>query len=121
MSNHLSTDVYLQMVGVGRVCASVLILFAFASLSVYRSLTAVGILHTRAVTHQSCYLWLLLMAEPVCLVTEPGPITKGFLGARAPPEERASGQSDQPSPGLIIWFPVRPVQAELLDPRVWVG
>lgn len=46
---------------------------------------------------------------------------KRLLGARAPPEERASGQSDQPSPGLIIWFPVRPVQAELLDPRVWVG
>lgn len=78
MSNHLSTDVYLQMVGVRRVCANVLILFAFASLSVYRSLTAVGILHIRAVTHQSCYLWLIFMAEPVCLVTEPGPITTGI-------------------------------------------
>lgn len=53
MSNHLSTDVYLQMVRVRRVCASLLILFALASLSVYRSLTAVGILHIRAVSHQS--------------------------------------------------------------------
>lgn len=42
-------------------------------------------------------------------------------GARAHREERASGQSDQPLLGLIIWFPVRPVQAELLDPCVWVG
>lgn len=52
-SNHLSTDVYLQMVRVRRVCARLLILFAFASLSVYTSLTAVGILRIRPVSQRS--------------------------------------------------------------------
>lgn len=82
MSNHLSTDVYLQMVRVRRVCASLLILFAFASLSVYRSLTAVGILHIRAVSHQGVTYGSLSVCpvcpEPVCLVIEPGPITTGI-------------------------------------------
>lgn len=44
--------VYLQVVRVRGVCARLLILFAFAPLSVYASLAAVGILHIRAVSHR---------------------------------------------------------------------
>lgn len=77
MSNHLSTDGYLQMVRVRRVCQ----LANFVCLSVFICLQIADCSwnppYPRCQSPE-CYLWLIFMAEPVCLVTEPGPITTGI-------------------------------------------
>lgn len=126
MSNHLSTDVYLQMVRVRRVCASLLILFALASLSVYRSLTAVGILHIRAVSHQSVTYGSFSWRNQFVLSQSQGQLRQAFRctctsvrkGLRAEQPGRHGGAFLQ---GLIISFLVCPAQAEMLDLRVRVG
>lgn len=94
MSNHLSTDVYLQMVWVGRVCARLLILFAFASLSVYRSLTALGILHIRSASHQSVTYGSFSWRNQFVLSKSQGQLQQVFR-CTCTSVERASGQRDQ--------------------------
>lgn len=114
------------MVRVRRVCASLLILFAFESLSVYRSLTAVGILHIRAVSHQSVTYGSFSWRNQFVLSQSQGQLQQAFrcmctsvrkgLGA-----ERPGCHGGAFIQGLIISFLVCPVQAEMFDPRVWVG
>lgn len=70
------------MARVRRVCAHLLILFAFASLSVYTSLTAVGIFHIRAVSHPTVTYGTLSWRNQFVLSQSQGQLQQAFRCTR---------------------------------------
>lgn len=110
--------VYLQVVRVRGVCARLLIVFAFASLSVYASLAALGMLHIRAVTHRSVTYGAFSWRNQFVLSQSQGQLQQAVGCTRVAGSSGGGGACLQ---GLISMFPERPVQTEGLDPSVREG
>lgn len=96
-------------------CARLLIVFAFASLSVYASLAAVGILHIRAVSHRSVTYGAFSWRNQFVLSQSQGQLQQA-VGCT-----RMAGCGGACLQGLISVFPECPVQTEGLDPSVCEG